>query len=207
MTYMRVVSCRHFQVPTTYEVGWTPGKAFRHNVQESKFCPGSEENHDRQIAQSMAYSLYRLSYKAHQIYAQFRLFLFHTVYGNRSGGSLLIRPPNSCNSARVSAIWAILQLSDFSVSLLHCAMLHSTHKWNYVPIHNVQAANKNSLLGISWFYLDIRFVFQYIRDVQIPDVWSPPWSQSVRRRLILVGPQYGICFLSPFWRLKFWGGF
>jgi len=27
----------------------------------------------------------------------------------------------------------------------------------------------------------------------------------VRRRLMLVGRQYGSCFISSFWRLEFWG--
>jgi hypothetical protein len=98
---MRVVSCRHFQVSTTYEVGWTPGTEFRHNVQDSKFCSGSEANHDRHTVQSTAYSLYRLSYKAHHIYARLCLFLFQMAYGNRSSGSLLISPPDSCSSARL----------------------------------------------------------------------------------------------------------
>jgi hypothetical protein len=35
------------------------------------------------------------------------------------------------------------------------------------------------------------------------------WAQGrpddcVQWRLVFVGPQYGICFMSPFWRLEFW---
>jgi len=46
------------------------------------------------------------------------------------------------------------------------------------------------------------------RGIQIPDARSPWRLNFVRWRLMLVGPQhYGTCFMSPFWRLKFWGCF
>jgi len=35
-----------------------------------------------------------------------------------------------------------------------------------------------------------------------------PWLQNfVRLRPILMGPLYGTCFVSPFWRPEFFGGF
>ena len=43
------------------------------------------------------------------------------------------------------------------------------------------------------------------RGAQIPGAKSPWRLHFVRWCLIFVDPQYGTCFMSPFWRLEFWG--
>jgi hypothetical protein len=44
------------------------------------------------------------------------------------------------------------------------------------------------------------------RGEQIPCTRSA-WLHFVRWYLVVMGPQYGTCFTSSFWRLKFWGIF
>jgi hypothetical protein len=42
------------------------------------------------------------------------------------------------------------------------------------------------------------------RGAQIPGARSSWWPNFVRWHLTFVGPQYGTCFMSPFWHLEFW---
>jgi hypothetical protein len=52
-----------------------------------------------------------------------------------------------------------------------------------------------------------KLIYIYIyRGAQISGTWPLRRLMFLRWRLICVCPQYGTCFMSPFWRLEFWGG-
>jgi len=58
-------------------------------------------------------------------------------------------------------------------------------------------------------YMQYMLHIYALSQIEVHKFWMPgcPGTKFLWWHLIFVGPWYGICFMSPFWYLEFWGGF
>jgi hypothetical protein len=70
----------------------------------------------------------------------------------------------------------------------------------------------SAIINPQLLHTQISFIHRQHRVLKVHSVGaqilgaSLPWLLNfVQWRLIFVGPQYGTCFVSPLWRVEFWG--